>query len=99
MKGHSAQLVTSDVLVLCDSDCRYQQGWLENILAPFQDGPDVHSVAGGTTTRFLHHISAPYSLAVALTFISLDSIFSESLKVGCEAFYSPFRSPICFIRV
>ncbi|MEI6085157.1 MAG: glycosyltransferase family 2 protein [Verrucomicrobiota bacterium] len=65
MKGRSAGLVTSDVIVLSDSDCRYQPDWLRQILAPFQNHPDVHIVGGETTTP----IHGPYSLAIALTFV------------------------------
>jgi len=65
MKGHSAEVVPSDILVLCDSDCQYEQGWLNNILAPLQENPDVHIVAGETTTP----IHGPYSLAIALTYV------------------------------
>jgi len=65
MKGSSAGLVTSDIVVLADSDCRYQAGWLQQILAPFRERPDVQMVTGETTTP----IDGPYSLAIALTFV------------------------------
>lgn len=65
MKGRSSGLVKSDIVVLSDSDCRYQPDWLRQILAPFQGHPDVHIVGGETTTP----IHGPYSLAIALTFV------------------------------
>jgi GT2 family glycosyltransferase len=65
MKNRSAQLVTSEVVLLCDSDCRYEPGWLQQILAPFREQSDVEIVSGETTTP----IDGPYSLAIALTFV------------------------------
>jgi glycosyltransferase involved in cell wall biosynthesis len=64
MKVHGATLTDADVIVLCDSDCRYQGGWLANLLAPFAD-PEVQVVGGETSTP----VRGPYSLALAITFI------------------------------
>jgi hypothetical protein len=63
LKKRGAALSRSEVLVFCDSDVRYEPGWLEALLSPFRD-PAVRVVAGETTSP----ISGPYSLAFALTF-------------------------------
>jgi hypothetical protein len=59
--AHSA----SEVVVFCDSDIRYEAGWLEALLTPFDGRPDVEIVGGETTTP----IGGPFSLAIALTFV------------------------------
>ena len=59
--AHSA----SEVVVFCDSDIRYEPGWLEALLSPFDGRPDVEIVGGETTTP----IRGPFSLAIALTFV------------------------------
>jgi glycosyltransferase involved in cell wall biosynthesis len=64
-KARGAGLSDSEVIVFCDADIRYEPGWLEALLAPFAQRPEVEIVAGETTTP----IDGPYSLAVALTFV------------------------------
>jgi len=63
MKAEAASLVHGDVVLLCDSDCTYQPGWVSSMLAPFSE-PTVDVVAGETAIR----VRGPYSLAVALAF-------------------------------
>lgn len=65
MKARSPELATGEVLLLCDSDCRFPPDWVGNILAPFAERGDIHIVAGETTTP----IRSPYGLAMALTFV------------------------------
>jgi glycosyltransferase involved in cell wall biosynthesis len=64
-KACGADLTDSEVVVFCDADIRYETGWLEALLAPFAQRPEVEIVGGETTTP----IRGPYSLAVALTFV------------------------------
>ena len=64
-KARGADLSDSEVIVFCDADIRYENGWLEALLAPFAERPEVEIVGGETTTP----IHGPYSLAVALTFV------------------------------
>jgi glycosyltransferase involved in cell wall biosynthesis len=64
-KARGAGLTDSEVVVFCDADVRYEPGWLEALLAPFAERPEVEIVGGETTTP----IRGPYSLAVALTFV------------------------------
>lgn len=64
-KATGAGLSDSEVVVFCDADMRYEPGWLEALLSPFSERPDVDIVAGETTTP----IRGPYSLAIALTFV------------------------------
>jgi len=54
----------SEVIVFCDSDVRYEPGWLEALLEGFCLQPGADLIAGETTTA----IRGPYSLAFALTF-------------------------------
>jgi hypothetical protein len=65
MKVRAAGRATSEILVLCDSDCRYEPGWLKAMLAPFRDRPETQIVAGETSTP----IRGPYELAIASMFI------------------------------
>jgi glycosyltransferase involved in cell wall biosynthesis len=64
-KARGAALTDSEVIVFCDADIRCEPGWLEALLAPFAQRPEVEIVGGETTTP----IRGPYSLAVALTFL------------------------------
>jgi hypothetical protein len=64
LKARGAALSDSDLIIFCDSDLRYEAGWLDALLAGFAERPDAQIVAGETTTP----ISGPYSLAFALTF-------------------------------
>lgn len=65
MKMGAARRATAEVLVLCDADCRYQAGWLQNMLGPFGGRPEVEIVAGETSTP----VRSPSELAIALLFI------------------------------
>ncbi len=64
MKVDAAATMTGEVVVLCDSDVRYDDGWLAAMLEPFRDS-EIDAVAGETSTP----ITGSYSLAVALTFV------------------------------
>ncbi len=57
-----AESTTGEIVVFADSDCVYEQKWLESMLAPFED-PAVQVVAGETSTA----VTGPYSLALAMT--------------------------------
>ncbi|MBE9178313.1 glycosyltransferase family 2 protein [Oculatella sp. LEGE 06141] len=63
MKGFS--FTTGEVLVLCDSDCVYEPGWLKNLLVPFAEKAEIQVVAGETRISPL----GAYGLAMALTYI------------------------------
>jgi len=80
MKG--VALTTGDVIVLCDSDCTYESNWLRNILTPFAENPDIHVVAGETTTL----ASSPYSVAITLTYIFPRFSKSKTLSPSSNCF-------------
>lgn len=61
MKGF--RHTTGDVVVFCDSDCRYEADWLENILKPFADDDAVMVVTGESSVT----VTGPYSLCIAMT--------------------------------
>jgi glycosyltransferase involved in cell wall biosynthesis len=65
VKALSAAHARGEIIVLCDSDCRYEPEWLERLLEPLAQRPDIQILSGETTTP----ISGPYSLAIALTFV------------------------------
>ena len=65
VKARGGGIGTGEVVVLCDADCRYQPDWLEQLLAPLVERPDVEIVAGETTTP----VDGPYGLAMALAFV------------------------------
>jgi glycosyltransferase involved in cell wall biosynthesis len=64
-KARGAALSDSEIIVFCDADIRYEPGWLDALLSPFSERPDIDIVGGETTTA----IRGPYSLAIALTFV------------------------------
>jgi glycosyltransferase involved in cell wall biosynthesis len=55
-----ASLATGEVIVYCDSDCRYEPHWLRTLLQTFVGRPEVAIVAGETTT----HGCGPYGTAM-----------------------------------
>lgn len=57
-------LTTGDVVVLCDSDCVYNNGWLAAMLQPYSQ-KEVQLLAGETSMD----IKGPYDLAMALVYI------------------------------
>ena len=57
-------LTTGDAVVLCDSDCVYNDGWLAAMLQPYAQA-DVQLLAGETSMS----IKGPYELAMALVYI------------------------------
>jgi len=63
MKMEGARKSNTDVIVMADSDCTYNQDWLAGLLEPFEN-PDVQVVAGETTFGR----PGPYSLALAISF-------------------------------
>lgn len=60
-----AAIATGEVVVYCDSDCIYEPTWLEQMLCPFAQQPEVQVVAGETKTRGM----GPYGLAMAIVYI------------------------------
>lgn len=64
-KMQGAARATGDIVIFGDSDCVYEPTWLRSLLAPFSESPDVHVVAGETTTP----VASPYGVAMALTYI------------------------------
>jgi glycosyltransferase involved in cell wall biosynthesis len=74
---------TSDVIVFCDGDVRYEPGWLEALLDGFRDRPDADVIAGETTTP----ITGPYSLAFALTF-NFPRLTNESGLAPCTTYWA-----------
>jgi hypothetical protein len=77
MKLRAGNRATSEIMVLCDSDCRYESGWLRSMLEPFAN-PEVHIVAGETSTP----IRGSRELAIALTFIFPRFTGERSLAVS-----------------
>ncbi len=63
-KMRGIELTTGEAVVLCDSDCVYNEQWLAAMLTPFASN-DVQMVAGETSLD----ITGPYGLAMALTYI------------------------------
>ncbi|MFP4298457.1 MAG: glycosyltransferase family 2 protein [Spirulinaceae cyanobacterium] len=45
-----AKAATGEIVVYCDSDCIYEPSWLENLLRPFAQNPEIPIVAGETMT-------------------------------------------------
>jgi glycosyltransferase involved in cell wall biosynthesis len=63
-KMMGATLTTGEILLMCDSDCVYESGWLRNMLTPFAQNPDIDIVGGETSTP----VRNPYELAIAINF-------------------------------
>ena len=64
-KLRGAEAATGEVLVLCDSDCSYDPGWLAGLLSPFAESDGVEIVTGETTTE----ASGPFGVAMALAYL------------------------------
>lgn len=63
-KMRGVELTTGEVVVLFDSDCVYNPGWLAAMLTPFAC-EDVQMVAGETSMD----ITGPYEMAMAIAYI------------------------------
>lgn len=63
-KMRGIELTTGEVVVLCDSDCVYNDGWLAAMLQPYAEDR-VQFLAGETSLN----IDGPYGLAMALVYI------------------------------
>jgi hypothetical protein len=61
-KMMGAAIATGEIIIYCDSDCVYVSSWLRNILSTFSQNPDIHIVAGETSTP----VRNIYELAIAL---------------------------------
>lgn len=64
-KIKGSTLTTGEIIVLCDSDCKYERNWLRSILTPFAENLEIQIVAGETTTS----TTSSYDVAIALTYI------------------------------
>ena len=74
-------LTTGDVVVLCDSDCVYNDGWLAAMLQPYAQ-EDVQLLAGETSMA----IKGPYELAMALVYIFPRHTGGDSIARAGEYF-------------
>lgn len=74
-----AQLVTGEIVVYFDSDSIYCETWLQRLLAPFGEDPNVQVVGGQTITDS----KGIYGTALALTyFFPLQPPKRDRLKSG-----------------
>jgi glycosyltransferase involved in cell wall biosynthesis len=64
-KMRGAELATGELVVLCDSDCWYDPGWLGGLIGSFAGAPDVQLVTGQTTTP----VDGPFGVAMALAYL------------------------------
>jgi glycosyltransferase involved in cell wall biosynthesis len=60
-KVAGASRTSGEVVVFCDSDCRYEAGWLRAMVEVFRD-PEVEVVSGETSIP----VTNPYSMAMNL---------------------------------
>jgi len=80
MKGLS--LIRGDVILFCDSDCRYEEGWLRSMLEHFSDNSDVQVLAGETSTK----VENPYELAIAIQYFFPRFSSRHSTYIGKSYF-------------
>lgn len=76
-KMRGIELTTGEVVVLCDSDCVYNEGWLAAMLIPYAQ-EKVEFLAGETSLA----IDGPYGLAMALVYIFPRYTRRESLAAA-----------------
>ncbi len=62
MKMEGASLASGEIIIFCDSDCIYVEGWLSNILTSFANNSTINVIAGETSTP----VRNPYELAIAM---------------------------------
>lgn len=62
-KMAGARRATGELIVLCDSDCRYPAHWLRTMLTTWARHRDLAVLTGETSIR----VTGPYSLAAILT--------------------------------
>ncbi len=82
VKAVGVEACTGEVVVLLDSDCAYERGWLRHLLGPFADDPGCAVVTGETEMP----ISGPYSLAASLLWVFPR--YSRQRTVAATRFYA-----------
>ncbi len=90
-KMEGAAKCRGDVIVLCDSDCRYSTNWLESIVTSFDD-PSIEIVSGKTFPR----ADDFYSIALAGTLANFSSEVSDGPKLHESNSY--FANNVAFKR-
>ncbi|NJN20700.1 MAG: glycosyltransferase [Leptolyngbya sp. RL_3_1] len=81
-KNLLATHATGDILVFCDSDCVYENQWLEEILAGFVKAPTAEIIAGETVIE----VKGAYSLGIAINYMLHRQAASSELK-KCKFYY------------
>lgn len=65
LKATGSEACTGEVVILLDSDCVYERGWLRHVLALFAADRECAVVTGETALQ----VTGPYSLAAAIFWV------------------------------
>lgn len=74
-KMYGFKKTTGEIIVYCDSDCLYQQNWLEASVKPFLDDSELMVVGGETSVQ----VKNPLDLAVLLIWIFPPFSYKKTL--------------------
>ena len=79
-KMEGTRIATGEIILFCDSDCVYESDWLNYILSPFVNHPEINIVAGETATKS----EGIYGLAMHLSYIFTGFSGQEELVPARE---------------
>jgi len=66
-KDEAIKIAQGDIVILTDSDARYQKNWLKNMLSVFKSHPDAGLVSGDTWVK----VTSGYAFALNLSWMFL----------------------------
>lgn len=89
LKNYGAQQVTTDIVMLLDSDAGPQEGWLEGLLKPF-DEPEIMVTAGSTVLGHEDFLSR--TMALVWIFDLPSEAESTARQRGLHANNCAFRT-------
>lgn len=79
-KMEGSRVATGEIILFCDSDCVYEPNWLNYILSPFVNRPEINIIAGETATKS----EGIYGLAMHLSYIFTGFSGQEELVPAKE---------------
>ena len=88
-RNHAIQLATHALIASTDFGCRFEPGWLESLISPFDADPDLQVTGGAFTVRHAE-VDTPAARA--------DYILQNGYPVALDRYFSVSSRSIAFKR-
>lgn len=93
-RNSALNIASGDVIAFCDDDATPRPGWLDSLVAPYQD-PLVQAVGGSAVPRWPDGMSRPFSLPAVRTSATAEVRGEFDWVVGCTYVGQPIaRQPV-----